>query len=121
MSLRFTIVPHDLILATRDFMRWVTLDPAILIKVDEDTTIFFAGSRDVLKETTKGEGLAAIRIFGRGVFEVDLDGYEASAEHAARYIRMAIATFPCRIFDGDTGEELTFAARENPAILFAPS
>jgi len=118
MSLYFTIVPEDLRNASRDFLRWVAMDPGVVINVEDEATIYFAGSRDVAKEATTGQGLASIRILGRGVFEVDLDGYEASADHASRYIRMAITTFPCRIFAGDTGEELTFVAKENPAVLF---
>ena len=116
---RFTMVPKELLRATDDLLRQIAYDPGVVLTVDSEACLFFAGSPELAREAMDGKGLACLRVLGTGVFHVDLDGIDASVEHAMGYVRMALATFQCRVFADESGEELTHQARQNPAILLA--
>ena len=120
MSRTFTFVPDNIVFATEDLLRRVAIDPGVIIRISDISEVFFGGTPEVVKAAGDGtRGLACLRILGSGVFHVDLDGYEGSVEHALRYLRFALTTFQCRVFDDVTGDELTAAARRNPEILLS--
>lgn len=120
MSRSFTFVPDNIVFAAEDLLRRVAIDPGVIIRIGDISEVFFAGSAEVVKAAgDQASGLACIRILGSGVFHVDLDGYEGSVEHALRYLRFALVTFHCRVFDDVTGDDLTAAAQRNPEILLS--
>lgn len=118
MSRRFTLVPSDILEATQDFLAHVARDPAVVIDVDAETCVYFAGSPEVAKAAPKGEGLACLRVLGSGVFHVDTDGYEASVVHLAHYVGPMLRAYQCKVFDDESGKDLTYEARERPDMLF---
>ncbi len=123
MSIRFTIaVGGDFHGRTERLKKRLTLDPAVEVSQSgPDVLAYFGGVRQVRELSMGGRGLASLRILpGSLVVAVDLDGYEASARHLAMYVRWIIGDGPCRIFDDETGDELTWRIEACPETLFDP-
>ena len=122
MSIRFTIAVGGDFHAQAQLLRSeLLLDPAVeLSEHGRDLIAYFAGTPTVRK-ASMGRGLASLRILsGSLVVAVDGEGYEASAQHLAMYVRWFLGRGPCRIFDDETGDELTWRLEACPETLFAP-
>jgi hypothetical protein len=118
MPHRFTLVPTDLLEVTRELVERAARDAAVVLLVERETELFFAGSPAVMANARTGRGLACLRILGAGVINVDTEGYEGSVKHLADYVAWLLKAHPCRVFDDETGEELTQRALGNPRSLF---
>lgn len=123
MSIRFTIAVGGDFHAQAQLLRSeLLLDPAVeLSEHGGDLIAYFAGTAHVRNVSMGGRGLASLRILsGSLVVAVDGEGYEASAQHLAMYVRWFLGRGPCRIFDDETGNELTWRIEACPETLFAP-
>jgi hypothetical protein len=123
MSIRFTIAPGgDFYGLSERLKKRLSLDPAVeLLAQGPDALAYFAGVKAVRDVSMGGRGLASLRILpGAFVIPVDFDGYEASARHLAMYVRwiLAEAGAACRLFDDETGSELTWRIQACPDTLF---
>lgn len=124
MSIRFTIAPVGSFsaLAMRLFDQLAS-DPLVeLVTNGPETIATFAGLARLRDVTIDGRGLARLRILDASlVFDVDLEAFEPSAKHLERHVREILETdVPCRIFDNETGSELTWRLEACPDTLFLP-
>ena len=107
MSRRFTLIPTNLLEASAELLARAARDPAVVVEVERDTVLYFAGTEAVAPYAIGGACLGCLRIDGSGVFHVDAEGYEGSIEHLAVYLRWLLSQHACRVIDDDTGRELT--------------
>lgn len=123
MSIRFTIAPTgDFYAIAERIKKRLSLDSAVeVLQRGPDTVAYFAGVKAVRDIAMGGRGLAVLRLLpGAFVIPVDFDGYEASARHLATYVRWILAECgPCRLFDDETGDEMTWRIEACPETLFA--
>ena len=67
-----------------------------------------------------GAGLCALTLIPDGPIVVEGGGSNDSSERLARFVaRMLRDLAPCRVFDEDTGSDLTMAVAHSPRVLFA--
>lgn len=121
MSIRFTITPgNDFYELAARLKARLLADPAVeVFENGPDVTACFAGVEAVRTVAMGARGLATMRLLpGSCVIAVDLDGYELSAMHLAAYVRWILADSPCRLFDDETGNELTWRVEACPETIF---
>lgn len=121
MRLKFTIAPRG------DFQRIAErlhhrLENAIGVKHVRagDDTVFYFGGREEMEGVSMGSrGLASLRVApGSAVIGVDLEGYEASAMAVVELLRdLLVLCEPYRIFDDETGFDLTWKMEHDPAAF----
>ena len=96
----FALVPRDMAGATESLLATAQNDPAVIVKVDDVTRLFFAGTQDMALKAPEGEGLAEMQLLGSGLFYVDTGGHRGSVLHLGRYVRAMLASCTMAAPDG---------------------
>lgn len=121
MSRSYTFVPTEFFAVVSELLNQVARDPAAMIKVDDVTTIYFAGDPAVKVEasgTHAGAQLACLRVLGEGVLQLDTQGYQRSVEHATFWVRKLLNWSRFKVYDDVTGEDCSNLAHGQPEALF---
>lgn len=126
MSQRFTIVPTQTFWAAAEAVaNAAATNPTVdVVEEGSDLCLYFAGDPDVLVAAANNgrRGLACLRI-GRSTsaFHVDAEGYEGSAAQLGIFLRAMLRRLrPCKVYDDETGDDLSFRAERFPSRLIGP-
>jgi hypothetical protein len=124
MSPTFTVVPAgDFAAARQNVLRWAGQYPGVLLAgpADGDRTLAFGGVPVDARAMEEGRGLACVRVLSCGVLHVHAEGYERSIDQLQIFLRWVFEELgPCKIFDDETGDELSLVVEQMPHLLFAP-
>jgi len=117
----FTIVPEQFEDACADLTDRAARDPAIVVRFGGTTTTFLlTGDARLRDHIGPSEELCLPRLVvahDLGVIHVDLDGFELGREHGRRIVAPLLAAAE-RVWDDESGEDLTLQARRAPAALY---
>jgi hypothetical protein len=117
VSAAFTIVPKLLFdgLVDDDALRATIRKPT----PQGDLELYFAGDIEV-RALARTDGLMCVRILSdTGVIHVDTEGYEGGLDDLENFVRRVLhRAGPCRVFDDETGEELSHVEARD--LLGAP-
>jgi hypothetical protein len=126
MSQRFTIFPdRDFWTIAERVIRAAEANPTVaVIEEGGATCVYFAGDPDVLADASElpVPNLGCIRVLrSESAIQVDAEGYEGSAIQLSAFVRaMLRAIGPCKVFDDETGDDLTWQADRFPSRLLGP-
>ena len=123
MNGSFTIVPTGdfALIGNAIVARARRTGPNVIVH-GESVQIYFAGATTVAR-TRKTHGLACLRIVTTsGVIQIEPEGYEGSLPQLLGFVRWILDAFaPCRVYDDETGEDLTARADHGALDLFTDS
>lgn len=119
----------DAVAAARAILEQADRDPCIL-HLDRGRlgqALVFCPSEDVARSQRTSVELGAAPSPSLGLLEIDahgvrahLDCMDASRRKLVAFVAWIVATFsPCRVIDGESGEDLSELARRDPSALFA--
>jgi hypothetical protein len=116
--------------AVAQILRQATADPKIVV-ISRDASkyrLYFCDSGEEAAEERQkyaqyhvvSESLCSLKISEKA-WTADLTGEDDSRRRLAAFLEWIIQTFaPCKVYDGESGQDLSATARVNPAILLEP-